>query len=346
MKKTIKKSAILLASSMILSGSLFAKADVTLTVHHFLSPKAPSPSKIITPWAEKIEKESNGRIKIEIFPTMTMGGKPNELYKQARDGVADIVWTLAGYTPGVFPRTEVYELPTVHIGDAVATNIAIRENMDLIKEDFTDVEPLLLHAAAGNAICTVDKYVQSVEDIKGLKLRTPSRTGGWLIEEYGAEPVGMPLPTLPQALSKKALDGALIPFQIFPPYKFHQLTKYCVEGENKERFGTSIFMLLMNKERLNSMPADLRKIILDNSGMELSKIAGEVLMNAEEVGKKLLNETKDGKVIKLTKKQLEGFDKAGEKVVNEWIKEATQNGIDGQKLVDEARKAISKNSKQ
>jgi TRAP-type C4-dicarboxylate transport system substrate-binding protein len=345
MKNIVKKSAILIAGSVLLSGTLFAKDVVTLTVHHFLSPKAPTPSKIITPWAEKIEKESNGRIKIEIFPTMTMGGKPNELYKQVRDGAADIVWTLAGYTPGVFPRTEVYELPTVHVGDAVATNIAIRENMDLIKDDFPDVVPLLLHAAAGNSICTVDKYIQSADDVKGLKLRTPSRTGRWLIEELGAEPVGMPLPTLPQALSKKALDGALIPFQIFPPYKFHQLTQYSVEGENKERFGTSIFMLLMNKERLNSMPKDLQKIILDNSGMDLSIKAGNVLMAAEEVGKKLQNESEGGKVIKLTKKQLEGFNNAGEKVVDKWIIEANEKGIDGRKLVDEARKAIAKNTK-
>lgn len=346
MKNLIKKSAMFMVASMILSGSLFAKAEVTLTVHHFLSPKAPTPSKIITPWAEKIEKESNGRIKIEIFPTMTMGGKPNELYGQARDGVADIVWTLAGYTPGVFPRTEVFELPTVHIGDAVATNIAIRENMDLINEDFKDVVPLLLHAAAGNAITTVNKKINSVEDLKGLKLRTPSRTGGWLIQEYGAEPVGMPLPTLPQALSKNALDGALIPYQIFPPYKFHQLTQYSFEGENKERFGTSIFMLLMNKDRLNSMPADLQKIIMDNSGMDLSIRAGEVLMAAEEVGKGLHNKTQiDGGVIKLTKKQLEEFDAAGEKVVNKWIREAMEKGIDGQQLVNKVRESIANNTK-
>jgi TRAP-type C4-dicarboxylate transport system substrate-binding protein len=343
MTNLIKRSTVLL-SSLLLASSAYA-ADVTLTVHHFMNPKAPTHTKLIQPWAEKIEKESNGRIKIEIFPSMTMGGKPNELYKQARDGVADIVWTLAGYTPGVFPRTEVYELPTVHIGDSYATTVAIRENMDLIKDDFKDIEPLLIHVAAGNAIHTTQKEINSVADLKGLKLRTPSRTGGWLINEYGAEPVGMPLPDLPQALSKNGIDGALVPFEVFPPYKFHQLTKVSVEGANNERFGTSIFMMLMNKDRLNGMPEDLKKILLDNSGMELSKFAGNLWMDLEVPGEKMQEESKDSKVIRLSKEQLKDFDAAGQKVVDKWIAEATSNGIDGQKLVDEARKAIERNSK-
>lgn len=346
MKNIITKSAILLAGTLLAANSLFAKDDVTtLIVHHFMSSKAPTHTKLLMPWAKKIEEASHGKLKIEIFPTMTMGGKPNELYKQVRDGSADIVWTLAGYTPGVFPRTEVYELPTVHVGDSLATTIAIRENMDLIKDDFTDVLPLLIHAAAGNAIHMVDKKIENVSDLKGLKLRTPSRTGGWLIEEFGAEPVGMPLPTLPQALSKKALDGALVPFEVFPPYKFHQLTQYSLEGVNKERFGTSIFMMLMNKDKFNGLSKDLQKVILDNSGMELSKFAGKLWMDLEEPGKKMQNASKDSEVIKLDVEALKGFDTAGQKVVDRWIKEANEKGIDGQKLVNTARESISKHSK-
>lgn len=345
MKNILTKGAILLTGSLLLAGSLFAKDEkTTLIVHHFMSAKAPTHTKLLMPWAKKLEEQSHGKIKVEIYPSMTIGGKPNELYKQVRDGSVDVAWTLAGYTPGVFPRTEVYELPTVHKGDSLATSIAIRENMDLIKEDFTDVMPLLIHVAAGNAIHTVDKKIEKVEDLKGLKLRTPSRTGAWLIEEYGAEPVGMPLPTLPQALSKKALDGGLVPFEVFPAYKLHQLTKYSAEGVNKERFGTSVFMMLMNKDKFNNLSKELQDIILANSGMELSKYAGNLFMEIEEPGKKLQNES-GGEVIKISEEDMKGFDAAGEKVVSKWIDEANKNGIDGQKLVNSAREAISRNSK-
>jgi TRAP-type C4-dicarboxylate transport system substrate-binding protein len=346
MKNIITKSAFLFAGAMLFASSVVAKDEVkTLTVHHFLSSKSPLQTKFLEPWAKKIEETSGGKLKIEIFPSMSMGGKPNELYKQVRDGSSDIVWTLPGYTPGVFPRTEVFELPTVHIGDSVATSIAIREKFDLIKDDFTDVQPLLVYVAAGNAMHTVNKKISSIEDLKGLKLRAPSRTAGWYIEEMGAEPVGMPLPALPQALSKNAIDGGLIPFEVFPPYKFAQLTQYSVEGEKGERFGTSVFMLLMNKDRFNSLSKDLQKVLMDSVNIDTVKEVGQLWMDVEKPGIKMQNDSENGEVVKLDSKAMSEFNAAGELVVKRWINEANEKGIDGQKLVDLAREAISKNSK-
>lgn len=319
-------------------------AEVTLTLHHFLSPKAPTHTKLLAPWAEKIEADSKGRIKIQIFPSMSMGGKPPELYRQVRDGVADIVWTLPGYTPGVFPRSEVFELPTVHQGNAKATNLAIQDNFALIAEDFKDVKPILIHVHAGNALHTVSKLVKSVDDVKGLKFRTPSRTGAWMIQAWGAEPVGMPLPALPQALSKGTVDGALIPFEVFPPFKFAELTKYSYEGADLSRFGTSVFMFAMNKKRYDSMPADLKKVIDDNSGAAWASSMGDVWNAIENPGKGMQNKS-DGGVIALDAKAKGSFDTLGEKVVAQWIEEATSNGIDGAALVKAARASIASHSK-
>ena len=346
MKNRVSKNIVLLAGSLLLSSSLWAAQKVeTITLHHFLSSKSPAHTKFLVPWAKKLEEVSKGKLKIEIFPSMSMGGKPPELYKQVRNGSADIVWTVPGYTPGVFPRTEVYELPTVHIGDSVATAVAIKENFDLIKDDYKQVQPLLIYVAAGNSIHTVEKKITKVADLKGLKLRSPSRTGAWLIEALGAEPVGMPLPALPQALSKNAVDGGLVPFEVFPPFKFAQLTKYSIEGENGERFGTSVFAFLMNKDRFNSLSPELQKIILESVDMDMVKNVGQIWMDIEEPGKKMQNASKGGQVIKLDAKSMDEFNKVGEKVVQRWIEQASKNGIDGQKLVDTARKAIQKNSK-
>ena len=344
MRNVLTRSAILLAGSALLTGSLFAKTEV-LTVHHFLSPKAPAHTKLLMPWAKKIEEMSKGKIKVEIFPSMSMGGKPNELYKQARSGSADIVWTVAGYTPGVFPRTEVYELPTVHKGSSLATSIAIRENFDLIKDDYKKIKPLLIHTHAGNALHMTEKKVTSVADLKGMKLRTPSRTGAWLIEEYGAEPVGMPMPAFPQALSKKAVDGGLIPFEVFPPFKFHQLTEYSAEGVNGDRFGTSVFMLLMNKNRFNSLSKELQDVIEESFNMDMVKQIGQVWMDVEKPGMKMQAGSKNSEVAKFDDKTMAEFNAVGQKVVDRWVKEVSKKGIDGQKLVNEARKAIAKNSK-
>lgn len=346
MSKPILKSA--LTGLALLGAATFSHitqaAEVTLTLSHFLSPKAPPHSKFLAPWAKKIEVESKGRIKIQIFPSMTMGGKPPELYRQLRDGAADMVWTLTGYTPGVFPRSEVYELPSVHQGSATATNLAIQENFKLIAADFKDIKPLLIHVHAGNAIHLVNGCVDKPADLKGMKLRTPSRTGAWLIKSWGAEPVGMPVPALPQALSKGVIDGALIPFEIVPPFKIHELTKCSVTGNNDSRFGTSVFMFGMNKDRYNSLPADLKAIIDANSGAAIAEMAGKVWMDAEKPGMALQKKT-GSPVSALTQAQTDGFGKLAKGVVDSWVKEVSKKGIDGAALVKAARASVTTNTK-
>ena len=328
-----------------LAGAPASAAEVTLTIHHFLSPKSPAHQAFIAPWAERIETQSKGRIEVEIFPSMSLGGKPPELYRQVRDGAADVVWTVIGYTPGVFPRSEVFELPTIHAGSARATNLAIQDNFALIAEDFKDLKPILVHVHAGNALHLREKAVRSVADVRGLKLRTPSRTGAWLIEAWGAEPVGMPVPALPEALSKGVVDGALIPFEILLPLKLQQLTKFSVEGPGGSRFGTSVFLYAMNKARYDSLPADLQAVIDANSGAALAADIGKVWDEIEAPGKAAQTKS-GGQVIVLDAAEKAAFDALGEKVVQRWIGEADSKGIDGAGLVEAARAAIAKHGGQ
>lgn len=324
--------------------STFAQAqEVTLTMAHFLSPKAPPHAKFLEPWARKIEAESDGRIKIEIFPSMTMGGKPPELYRQLRDGAADMVWTLPGYTPGVFPRSEVFELPTVHQGSAQATNLAIQDQFDLIAEDFADIKPLLVHVHAGQAIHLVDGCIEGAADLGGKKLRTPSRTGGWMIESWGAEPVGMPVPALPQALSKGAVDGALIPFEIIPPLKVHELTKCSVTGAEGSRFGTALFLFGMNKDSYDALPDDLKAIIDANSGAAIAEEAGK-LWDEIEGGGIALQEKSGSPVMALDQAATDEMLSLTAAVEARWIDEANAAGIDGAALAAAARDAVAAQS--
>ena len=341
--KMIGRLIAVLTMAVFFGAGASQAQEVTLTLHHFLGPKSPAQAKFLEPWAKQIEAQSNGRIKIEIYPSMSMGGKPPELYGQVRDGVADIVWTLPGYTPGVFPRSEVFELPGIASGDAKVTNLAIQDVWPQIADDFKDVKVLLLFVHDGNAIHTVDKPVHAPADLKGLKLRTPSRTGAWIIESWGAEPVGMPLPSLPEALSKKAVDGAMIPFEVVPAIKLQEMTKYSIEGADGSRFGTSLFLLAMNKERYDSLPADLKKIIDDNSGANLAAKAGEAWNSFEEPGKKLRKDS-GGELIQLTADEKMAFDALNQQVIDRWIAEADKNGLDGKALVEAAQAAVKKHA--
>ncbi|MEO1291405.1 MAG: hypothetical protein AAFV62_01015 [Pseudomonadota bacterium] len=149
MKLTTLLAAAAFGAASFISAAPAVAQEVTLTVSHFLPPVANAHKLMIAPWAERIEDQSNGRIRIEIFPAMSMGGKPPELYSQARDGAADIVWTVLGYTPGIFPRSEVFELPLVHAGSARASTIAINNSLDLLDEEYEDIHVIFLHVHDG-----------------------------------------------------------------------------------------------------------------------------------------------------------------------------------------------------
>ncbi|MGF1503188.1 MAG: TRAP transporter substrate-binding protein [Paracoccaceae bacterium] len=329
-----------LAIGLALGLETASAQEVTLTVHHFLGPRSPTHAQFIEPWARRVEEASAGRIAIEIFPSMAMGGKPPELYRQARDGFADIVWTLPGYTPGVFPRVEVFELPTVHTGSARATTLAIQAVMDDIAADFEDVHPILVHTHAGNALHVRGAPVRRPEDVAGLKLRTPSRTGGWMIEAWGAEPVGMPVPALPQALSKGVVDGALVPFEVMPPLKLHELTDASVEGADGSRFGTAVFLFAMNRARYEALPEDLRAVIDAHSGAAIAEEIGTLWDGVEAPGKEMQRQT-GGEIVALSAEEKARFDALGEEVVARWIAEAEAAGLDGAGLVTAARAAIA-----
>lgn len=317
--------------------------DVTLTIAHFLSPKASPHTKFIEPWAKRIEEQSDGRIAFEIFPAMTLGGKPPELYRQLRDGAADVVWTVTGYTPGVFPRIEVFELPTVHQGSAKATNLAIQDTAALTAEDFQDIKPILVHVHTGQALHMVDGCVDGPADLEGTKLRTPTRTGAWMIEAWGAEPVGMPVPALPQALSKGAIDGTLIPFEIVPPLKVHELTDCSITAQNDGRFGTAVFLFAMNKDRYDALPDDLKAIIDANSGAAIAEETGALWDEIEAPGREL--QAQSGSPVNALDADASAAMYAPlEGVVARWVSEADNAGLDGEALVKAARDAVAAHS--
>jgi TRAP-type C4-dicarboxylate transport system substrate-binding protein len=337
-------SSIATASALLVSAATVAQAEETLIIHHMLSAKAPSHASMMGPWAEALAKDSGGELKAEIFPSMSLGGKPPELYSQVRDGTVDIIWSVPNYTPGVFPRSEVFELPDVHKGSATATNMAIQETFSMIAEDYKDVKPLLIHVHTGQLLHMVDKKITNVSQMEGLKMRIPGRTGNWALEAWGSEGVGMPVPAFPQALSKNVVDGGMIPFEIMLPLKTYELTKYIVQGPDSARFGTSVFMYVMNKDRYNSLPANLKAVIDKNSGIEFAEAMGKVWDDVEKVGDSVAK--KNGvEIVTLSQSAYDGFINKAAPVSKRWVAEMNEKGLDGQKLYDAAKAAVAKYSR-
>ena len=227
----------------ILPASVASAAEVTLKLQHFLDSDSFPHQALIEPWARQIEKDSHGRIKVEIYPAMTLGGKAPELVDQVTKGDVDIIWTAAAYTPGRFPRSEVFTLPLVHGGNPVATNLAMMQELDAgLAADFRDLHPLLLHVQAGHALHLSGKPVTRLEDFNGLELRPAGRgIGKALVEVLGAVPTGKRHPKLEKALANHRLDGAFMSFQLADSMGVIDAASSHTQLEGDRYFGTSLY---------------------------------------------------------------------------------------------------------
>jgi len=317
--------------------------EVTLRLHQFLPPQATIPAKAITPWIAKVEAESGGRIKIEHYPAMQLGGKPPALYDQARDGVVDIVWTLLGYTPGRFHKTEAFELPFM-VTTGEATSKAFYDYVQAnALDEFQDVKPLVLHTHGAGLLHVREPGVSSLKDMKGLKLRGPTRITTAMLENLGATAIGMPVPAVPESLSKGVIDGAVIPWEVTLPLKVAELVKTHTGFQGKHGLYTATFILVMNKARYDSLPADLKAVIDANAGIEAAALFGRAMDNGDAVGLKKAQDS--GNTIRmLDAKETARWEEAAQPTIDAWIAEMSGQGIDGKALIDKARALIAKYS--
>ncbi|TDL81088.1 TRAP transporter substrate-binding protein [Palleronia sediminis] len=345
MPSTFIKTALAASALALVAGGASAQ-EYTFRLHHFLGAQAPAQTRMLEPWAEAVEENSGGRVEIEIFPSMTLGGRPTELVSQARDGVVDLIWTLNGYTPGLFPRTEVFELPTVYMNDPEATNLAMYDMFDEhLADDYRGLEVMFLHVHAGQGIHMADKAVRTPEDLSGTSLRIPTRTGAWVIEALGANPIAMPVPDLPQALSKGVIDGAFIPWEIIPALNVQEQTEYQIEGADRTRFGTSTFQVSMNQARWDSLPEDIQQAFRDASGREWVAEMGRVWREVDDFGINVATDA-GNEHITLTEDETAAFIERLTPVVDRWVEDVSGEGIDGAALVEAARGKIEENAAQ
>ncbi|WP_306029163.1 TRAP transporter substrate-binding protein [Stappia sp. MMSF_3263] len=315
--------------------------EVTLRVHHFLPAPAPVPKNFITPWAEKVMADSGGRIKVEVYPAMQLGGTPPSLYDQAKDGVVDIVWTLPGYTPGRFPGTEAFELPFM-AAKAEPTSQAFWDFYEkYLTDEFKDVKPIAVHVHGPGLLHVKGEGVGKLEDMSGLKLRGPTRQTNALLGALGATPVGMPVPAMPEALSKGVIDGTVVPWEVTTPLKVAELVGSHTDFEGTRGLYTATFVFAMNKAKYDSLPDDLKKVIDANSGREMSKWVGRVMDEGDLPGIKAAE--KAGNTIrKLPEAEVDRWKAAAEPVVEAWIAEVSAKGYDGKAMVEDAKAMIAK----
>ena len=231
-----------------------AHAD-ELKLAHFSSTKYPLHVQLFVPLGEKLAEATGGETSIRVYPGGELGKGPVKQYDRVLDGVADIVYALPGYTASQFRKTLLVELPGV-VPDGADITAEIWEDIDLIQDEFRRTKLLAIWTSAPATLLMREKKIESLADLKGLKIRVPSKNTGRVIEAWGATAVSMPITQVYQSMETGVVDGVLVDPSVLSSFKLGEVTKYVTRGMT----GTnSMFMLVMNRDSWQDLDEDTQR---------------------------------------------------------------------------------------
>jgi TRAP-type transport system periplasmic protein len=298
------------------------------------------PADFIIPWAEKVSDESEGRLNVEVYSSMSLGGTPAALYDQARDGVVDIIWTVAGYTPGRFPISETFRAALHHdrCGVEFARGLALLgrthagRNRGRSYARRTSPRLGVFHMNA--------PAVERPEDLQGRTVRGPTRLTTRLLEALGATAVGMPVPQVPEALSRNVVEGAVIPWEVTRVLRVPELVDTHTEFGGDHGLYSTFFFFAMNQDSYDDLPDDLKEVIDANSGIETSGWAGRAQEAADAAGRQQAVD-RGNTIVTVEGDALQAWYDAAQAVRDQWIEEMAERGLDGAELIEAAERLIA-----
>ena len=340
MTRPLVRSALAVAAAALTLPAL--AQEVTLKFHHIWPPAAMAPTKVIGPWCEKIAAESANRMKCQLLPAMSGGCTPAQLVDRIKDGVDDLTVTLPGYTAGRFPMMEVFELPfmtnSAEAGAAAAWDYLQKHAL----KEFPGTRILATWVHDEGYVHTASKQIKSLDDFKGLKVRAPTRQTNKLLARLGAAPVGMPVTGVPDALSKGTIDGFALPWEVIPAFKLHEMTRFHTQTDpSRPALYSAGFVFAMNQARYDSLPADLKKVIDNNSGAALSRQIGRIWDDSQAVGRKAAQD-RGNTIITLSAAETDNWIKASAPIYDEWVADMDKRGLNGKALLQDARDLLAK----
>ncbi|MEM7529339.1 MAG: TRAP transporter substrate-binding protein [Pseudomonadota bacterium] len=247
-------------------------ADVSLNFAHFMPAESWQNRELFGGWAKAVEARGSGGVEITLYPAQTLG-RARDGYDNARDGITDIAWTVQGYTAGRFPLSQVMELPGL-FDRAIVGSCAFQKLYEsgALDAEYAETHVLWVHTHGPGHIHTRKTPVTTLADLKGLKLRRPTAVIGKLLEELGAEPVGMPAPRIYEAAERGTIDGFLLPWQAVRVFRVDELADHHTD------FGlyALAFVATMNKRAYEGLPPKLKAAIDAESGMKWALNAGRL----------------------------------------------------------------------
>lgn len=323
-----------------LAASAAAAQEIVLRFQHFSAPKSAAHTLFMQPWADRIEAQSGGRIKIELYGYMQLGGKASEQYDLIRDGAIDGGWIVPSRQPGRFPEAETLELPFIlSKSSELASRAAWQFTQAHLLDDFSDIKLIAAHMQGRSIVHKRGDLIRTLEDFKGLRLRAPSRAAVLLLNRLGAQPVEMPAPALPNAMERNTLDGGITPWDIAPRLRMGDLVDNHLDVSGDRALGNVYYLWAMNKRTYEMLPPDLQAILDANSGLEPSAMAGRAHDKGDVIGRERMA-VAGHEITRLSAPETERLRGLAQAVELDWIVDMTVLGYDGVGLLADAKRIM------
>jgi len=320
-----------------------ARADTpptALKLHHSFSAVSGVHDKFLLPWARKIESESGGRMRVDIFPSMQLGGAPAALFDQVREGSADIVWAAPTLTPGRFAKIETFELPFLPSRRALVSSKALTDFAVVnLQDEFRDFYTICF-SCSDSAVIHATRPVRTTEDMKDFKLHVQTRLAAEAMRALGARPVLMPSAQLPVAITEHVVEGCLDPWHLVPPLRLNDLLRSHTEFSDHSPSART-YVLAMNKASYDRLPRELKNVIDSNSGQVAAAMAGAMWDQQAAAVANMVVERGD-LIVTLLPEAVARWRKATEPVIDAWRKETREQKLDGAKLIAAASAMLAK----
>lgn len=322
-------------------GQTVSAQEHVLRFQHFLGPRSSPQTLFMQPWADAIEEQSNGRIKIELYAFMQLGGRTSDQYELIRDGAIDGGWIVPGREPGRFPEAETLELPFIlSKSSEQASRAAWLFSQDHLLDDFSDVKLIAAHVEGPGVVHTKGISPTRLEDFRTVTLRAPTRASAALVEKLGAEAVEMPAPAFPDAMVRGAVNGGIGTWDSAPTLRLDELADHHLDVAGDLALGNTFFIWAMNNRSYDNLPPDLRAVIDANSGLAPSALAGRAHDQGDVLGRQRMA-VAGNKITTLSAPETTRLRALAKAVELDWIVDMTMQGYDGVGLLADAKRIMA-----
>lgn len=313
---------------------------IELKISHYVAPNHGWTTDFLRAWIDEVNRKSGNKVKAEIFAAGSAYGAAPRQYDQVVNGVVDIANGLRAIPAGRFPKTSIIEMPFLVNSADAATRTLWAMYPKYFADEYKDVKVLVLHAHNGALIHTRSKPINTMEDLKGMRIRSPGGAVNEFLKALGGEPVGMPPTEIYENLQKGVIEGVATTWDLVNSAKLAEVTKYHLDAN----LYVVAFYFVMNKQRYEGLPADVRKAIDETSGDWLVDRFGAWWDKWDEAGREA---AKRGNITnKLTTEERARWEKQAQPAVEAWLTKMEKEGApNARELYAEAKRLVAQYEK-